>query len=63
MSGEGIQDESYVFDFSGTLVMVLFTEMEGINLTEKISGSVQTVMFDKCVRHSDRMHEVIETSI
>lgn len=44
-------------------MMVLFTEMEGINLTEKISGSVQTVMFDKCVRHSDRMHEVIETSI
>lgn len=44
-------------------MMVRFTEMEGINLTEKISGSVLTVMFDTCVRHSDRMCEVIECSI
>lgn len=44
-------------------MMVLFTEMEGINLTEKISGSVLTIMFDKCVKHSDRMYEVIECSI
>ena len=51
MSGEGIQDESYVFDFAGTVVMVLFTEIRSMLLLLSRFSRVQLCANPKTAAH------------